>query len=155
MAYRIEGLPPQAFEAFTGLSDFELAVRGVRRVTADRKPGFPCRVSLEDAEPRETLFLLNHVSLDAATPFRSAYAIYVRERARKAACFEDALPPVFDGRSLSLRGFDREGMLRHARLAAPGEADGAIRELLRHDEIDQIHARNAAAGCFAARIVRS
>ena len=155
MTYRIEGLPPEPFKTLADLSDSELAARGAMRVRADRKPGFPCRVTLEDAEPGESVFLLNHVSHDVATPFRSAYAIYVREGAREAAFHEDELPPVFAGRTLSLRGFDREGMLRHALLAAPGEADARIRELFENDEVEQIHAHNAAAGCFAARIVRS
>jgi hypothetical protein len=54
-----------------------------------------------------------------------------------------------------LRGFDGEGMLRGALLAAPEEVDSRIRELFENDEIEQIHAHYAAAGCFAARIVRS
>jgi hypothetical protein len=55
---------------------------------------------------------------------------------------------------LSLRGFDGEGMLRGATLALPGEADAKIRHLFERPEIAEIHAHNAAAGCFAARIVR-
>jgi hypothetical protein len=45
-------------------------------------------------------------------------------------------------------------MLRGALLALPGEADSKIRELFERPEIETIHAHNAAAGCFAARIVR-
>ena len=65
------------------------------------------------------------------------------------------LPPVFAGRTLSLRGFDAEGMMRDARLAIPGEADAAIRELLGRPEIAVIHAHNAVRGCFSARIERN
>jgi hypothetical protein len=61
---------------------------------------------------------------------------------------------VFEGRTLGLRGFDAEGMLRGALLALPGEADPKIRALFERPEIETIHAHNAAAGCFAARIVR-
>jgi hypothetical protein len=89
------------------------------------------------------------------TPFRSAFAIYVREVADAAACYIDAVPPVFEGRTLSLRGFDGEGMLRGAVLAPPGEADAAIREMFADPRIAVIHAHNAAPGCFAARIVRN
>jgi hypothetical protein len=53
-----------------------------------------------------------------------------------------------------LRGFDREGALAEARLAAPGDADAAIRALLAVPAIAYINAHNAAAGCFAARIER-
>ncbi len=155
MAYRIHGLPPTAFADLIGLDDEALAARGALRVTATNKPGFPCRVSLDDAEAGESLILLNHVSHDVATPYRSAYAIYVSESAEEAVVYEDALPPVFANRPLSLRGFDAEGMLRGALLALPGEADAKIRELFDQPEIATIHAHNAAHGCFAARIERN
>lgn len=154
MTYRIEGLEREAYAGLLGLPDDELAARNVRRVTADSKPGFPCRVTLEDAEPGESLILFNHVSHDVPTPFRSAYAIYVRETAAEPACYVDETPPVFEGRTLGLRGFDAEGMLRGALLAPPGEADAAITALFSRPEIETIHAHNAAAGCFAAKIVR-
>lgn len=154
MTYRIEGLDRDAYAGLLRLTDDELADRCARRVTADSKPGFPCRVTLEDAEPGEGLILFNHVSHDVPTPFRSAYAIYVRECAEAPASFVDTIPPVFAGRALGLRGFDSEGMLRGALLALPGEADARIRALLERPEIASIHAHNAAAGCFAAKIVR-
>jgi hypothetical protein len=154
MTYRIEGLRREEYAGLIGLADDALERLGARRVTADARPGFPCRVTLEDAEPGESLILFNHVSHDAPTPFRSAYAVYVRESAREAACFVDRPAPVFEGRALGLRGFDREGMLRGAALALPGEADARIRALFGQAEIETIHAHNAAAGCFAARIVR-
>lgn len=154
MTYRIEGLHRDAYAGLLGLSDPELAEHGARRVTADARPGFPCRVTLEDAEPGESLILFNHVSHDVPTPFRSAYAIYVRESAGAPACFADETPPVFAGRALGLRGFDGQGMLRGALLALPGEADAKIRALFDRPEIETIHAHNAAAGCFAAKIVR-
>lgn len=154
MTYRIEGLAPEAYRELINLRDEALALRNARRVKAHSKPGFPCRVTLEDAEPGESLILFHHVSHDVHTPFRSAYAIYVRESAAEPACYVDETPPVFDGRALSLRGFNSVGMLRGALLALPGEADSKIRALFERPEIESIHAHNAAAGCFAAQIVR-
>jgi hypothetical protein len=155
MAYAIRGLDRAPFEALLGASDEALARQGARRVVATAKPGFPCRVSLADAEVGEQLILLNHVSHDAATPYRSAYAIYVREEATEAPVYLDELPPVFEGRPLGLRGFDSDGMLRGALLALPGEADAKIRALFERPEIATIHAHNAAHGCFVAKVERS
>ena len=155
MAYRIEGLVPAAFAALFAMSDDELAERNAKRVTATASRGFPCRVSLEDAREGEALILVHHVSHDVPTPYRSAYAIYVRESAETAAEYIDATPPVFEGRPLGLRGFDADGMLKAALLALPGEADAKIRELFANEEIATIHAHNAAHGCFAARIERN
>lgn len=58
--YRIEGLPLNDFEHFFGLSEADLHRSNAVRVWADEKPGFPCRVTLEDAEPGESLILLNY-----------------------------------------------------------------------------------------------
>jgi hypothetical protein len=153
MTYSITGLPADQFAPLFALSDAELAARGAQRVTAAADRGFPCRVSLRDADQGDALILLHHTSHDVATPYRSAYAIYVREGVQPAE-YIDATPPVFDGRPLGLRGFDAGGMLRDARLAGPGEAEARILELFANPEIAYIDAHNAAHGCFAARVER-
>jgi hypothetical protein len=154
MAYRIEGLAPEAFESLFGMTDGELAARNAMRVTAASGGGYPCRVSLEDATPGEELVLLNHVSNDVPTPFRTAYAIYVRKGAR-ASSYVDQTPDYLDRRTLSLRCFDQAGMLKEGLLAMPGEADAQIRALFGRPEIATIHAHSAAYGCFLARIERN
>jgi hypothetical protein len=55
---------------------------------------------------------------------------------------------------LSLRAFGRDGMMRDAALAQPGEVDRAIRALLADPQVNHIDAHNATRGCFAARIER-
>ena len=124
-------------------------------MTADASPGYPCRVSLDDVAVGETLLLLNHVSHDGDTPYRASHAIFVGERSGVAACYPDEVPPALDRRILSLRAFDRSGMMSDAALAQPGEADAAIRRLLADPQVDHIDAHNATRGCFAARIERN
>ena len=153
MTYIIQGLSPDRFAPLFELDDAALVAIHARRVTATSDKGFPCRISLEDAQAGEELILLHHVSHDVDTPFRSAFAIYVRPDVT-AATYRDELPPVFEGRPLALRAFDAGGMLQTARLAGPGEADDAIRDLFADDAISYIDAHNAAHGCFAARIER-
>ena len=154
MTYRIAGLDPVQFAPLWEMGPARLAGHGARRVTAEADRGFPCRVTLEDAREGERLMLVHHVHHDVTGPYRSAFAIFVREGAEEPAVYEDRCPPCFEGRTLSLRGFDGEGTLAEARLAAPGEADAAIRALLADDRIAYINAHNAAAGRFAARIER-
>jgi hypothetical protein len=154
MAYRIAGLAREEFEPLFLLDDAALNARNARRVRATSPAGFPCRVTLRDAAVGESLILLNHVSHDVATPFRTAYAIFVREAAGEAPVHRDEVPDYLDRRTLGLRGFNAEGMLRGAVLAMPGEADAKIRELFGQPEIVSIHAHNAAHGCFLARAER-
>jgi Protein of unknown function (DUF1203) len=155
MTYRITGLSPEPFAHLIGADDETLAAKGAIRVLAGADKGWPCRISLEDAKAGESLILLNHTSHDAATPYRSAYAIYVREGAGEPAEYVDRTPPVFEGRPMAFRAFDADGMLRNAALALPGEADAKIRALFDSQEIAYIHAHNAAHGCFSAKVERS
>jgi len=155
MTYRIAGLEPSNFAHLIGLSDAKLAEHGAVRMTADAKPSFPCRITLDDADLGETLLLVNHCSHGGDNPYRATHAIFVSESATEAAVYEDEIPPALGRRILSLRAFDRQGMMSDAALAQPGEADVVIRRLLADNQVDHIDAHNAIRGCFAARVERA
>ncbi|MEZ5920694.1 MAG: DUF1203 domain-containing protein [Parvularculaceae bacterium] len=156
MAYVVRGLDPQEFHPLFHLSDEALAARGVIAKTANHKPGFPCRVTLDDAEEGERVLLLNYESHKAETPYRSSYAIYVREGASDAAEYRDALPPVMENRPIALRIFNEEGMLIGADLGRNGEeTEAKIIAAFENPNAAYIHAHNAMHGCFAAAITRN
>jgi len=154
MTYRITGIDPTPYRHLFGQSDEELARHGIVRMTVDSAT-FPCRVSLTDRGLGETVLLLNHVSHDVANAYRATHAIFVAEADQEAAEYVDQVPPVFEKRILSLRGFDKEGMMAEALLTQPGEADAGIRKLFANPDIETIHAHNATRGCFSARIERN
>ncbi len=154
MSYVVTGLAPDPFIPLFGLSDDALAERGALRRVVERKPGYPCRVTLEDAEPGDSVLLLNHESHAVATPFRSAYAIYVNETAREQRRLVGELPGVLTNRVIALRVFDGAGMLIGAELAQLGEVEPAIERAFARDGAAYLHAHNAAAGCYSARIDR-
>jgi hypothetical protein len=154
MTYRIAGLPAAEFADLFALDPAALAARGGRRVTADADAGYPCRVALADARAGDELILLNYVSHASEGPFRTSYAIYVARDAQEPEPFVDAVPDYLSRRTLGLRGFDAAGMLADARLAMPGEADAMIRSLFANPAVAEIHAHNAAQGCFLARVER-
>jgi hypothetical protein len=154
VTYRVIGIDPAPYRSLFGLPEEDLAKRGIVRMTVD-SPTFPCRVSLTDRAIGETVLLLNHVSHDVANPYRSSHAIFVAEADQEPAEYVDRVPPVFEKRVLSLRGFDAHGMMAQAVLTQPGEADAGIRELFANPSIDMIHAHNATRGCFSARIERN
>ena len=154
MSYVVRGLDPTPFRPLFGLPDELLAERGVVRMTVD-SPTFPCRVSLTDRAIGEKVLLLNHISHDVANPYRAAHAIFITETDEEPAEYVDRIPPVFEKRILSLRGFDRQGMMAEAILTQPGEADEGIRKLFANPEIETIHAHNATRGCFSAKIERN
>ena len=154
MSYVVRGLDPAPYKPLFGLPDAELAERGVIRMTVS-SPTFPCRVSLTDRTIGEKVRLLNHLSHDVANPYRAAHAIFVTEADQLPAEYVDCIPPVFERRVLSLRGFDKDGMMADAILTQPGEADAGIRKLFANPLIEIIHAHNATRGCFSAKIERN
>jgi hypothetical protein len=155
MNYQISGLSAAPFAQFFGLPESELAKHGIVRHTATGSPGFPCRVSLRDADPGDTLLLLNYEHLDVATPYRSSYAIYVREYAEEAHVAVNEVPEVLRCRLLSLRAFDKQGMLLEADVVYGRDVEPLIEHLLGRSDVDYIHVHNAKPGCFAARIDRA
>ena len=154
MSFIVSGLPVEEFTPLFDLSDDELKSRGIIRKTANAKPGYPCRVTLEDAQVGETVLLLNHESHKAETPYRSSYAIYVRETAQTASSFVDELPPVFANRPIALRIFDKDGMLIGADIDVSGDLRMKIESAFKNPDAAYIHAHNAMHGCFAAEIRR-
>jgi hypothetical protein len=154
MAYTVRGLDPAPYRHLFGLPDSDLAEQGIVRMTVEGN-GYPCRVSLTDRALGEKVLLVNHVSHEVTNPYRASHAIFVTEGKEDAAEYVDCVPPVFETRVLSLRGFDRDGMMADALLTQPGEADAGIRKLLDNPAVETIHAHNATRGCFSARIERN
>ena len=155
MTYRIKGIEPSQFAYLVGLSDEELAAHGAVRMFANGQPTFPCRIQLDDAQAGEPLILVNHVSHEGNNPYRASHAIFFSETAIEAASYEDEIPPALDRRILSLRAFDRDGMMVEAALAQPGEADPIVRRMLGSESVDHVDAHTAIRGCFMARAERA
>jgi hypothetical protein len=155
MSFQIRPLPRADFAELFGLSDEVLAARGVVVRTADAKPGFPCRVSLEDAEPGERVLLVNYEHQPADTPFRSRYAVYVRDGAQQARPAPGEVPELLRSRVLSVRAFDGEGMLIGADLCEGTALEPMIERLLADPAAACLHLHYAKPGCFAARVDRA
>ncbi|HEY2659649.1 MAG TPA: DUF1203 domain-containing protein [Caulobacteraceae bacterium] len=155
MSYVVTGLPLEDFQPLFGLDETALAERGVIRRVVEAKPGSPCRITLEDAEPGETVLLLNYQHQAAATPYRSNHAIFVREAATQTAKLVDRLPDVLAARLISVRAFDAEGMMVDGQVLPGAELEPLVLSWLERPEVAYLHAHNAGRGCFAAKIERS
>jgi len=154
MSFGISGLSAAPFVSLYGRDDAELAALGVRPYVADARPGFPCRITLEDAAPGERVLLLNYLHQPADSPYRSAHAIFVREGATHSARFVDTVPPALRTRMLSVRAFDAAGMLTDADLVDGAQLETLIDRLFADDRAVHLHVHYAKRGCYAARIDR-
>jgi len=156
MSYVVSGLPLDPFRPLFGLSDEALAEHGAIRCRVDANPGFPCRVTLEDAQPGETVLLLNYEHLDVDSPYRSRHAIFVSEAATQSRRLVDEIPSALAVRkAISLRAFDDAGMMLDAEIASGADLEPIIARMFADPATAYLHAHNAGRGCYAARIDRA
>jgi Protein of unknown function (DUF1203) len=148
---QITGLDPAPFASlFT--DDAALAARNGRRVIADAPIGFPCRVSLEDAQPGDELVLVNYAHHVVDTPYRASGPIYVRRGAKQFS--SNALPAMLRKRLLSVRAYDATGILVEADVCPGSDVDPLIARMLADEAVGYLHVHLAKPGCFACRIDR-
>jgi hypothetical protein len=152
--FTARGLSPEPFQALFELSDKELATLRAKRVVADSKPGFPCRVSLQDAEPGDEVILTNFMHLPSESPYRSTHAVYVRRAATIAASYSDSVPEMLRSRLLSVRAFDANDMLVGADVIEGDRVEEVIARFFEDPALQFLHVHFAKPGCYACRIDR-
>jgi hypothetical protein len=154
-AFRIAGIDHEPFESLFALTDGQLKERGAVRRIATESPGFPCRISLEDAGLGDELLLLPYVHQPAASPYRASGPIFVRRGARRRMLAANEVPACVSRRLLSVRAYDAEHMI-----VAAGVCEGSVvaPEIERHfadERIAYLHLHNAMRGCFSCRVDRA
>ena len=155
MNFRIHALPVEPFAADLSQADEALRERGIRRVIADDRPAYPCRVSLQDAVEGERLLLLPYLHHDVDTPYRASGPIYVREAAVQAQPVVDEVPALLRSRLLSLRAYDARGMMVWADVVPGNELESGIAQLFAIERVAYLHVHYAKPGCYACRVDRA
>jgi len=155
ISFRITGLAPESFKHLYGLSDAELASHGVLRYVVEDTPGFPDRVEMRDLEVGERALLLNYTHLDAASPYRSSHAIFVREGATQRYDRVNEIPDVMRIRPVSLRAYDVDHMMLDADLVEGRAIEALIERFFSDPKVAYIHVHNAKPGCYSGRIDRA
>ena len=155
MNFQIHALTADQFQALFDLSDTDLKARHIMRKTVTEFPGFPCRVSLKDADVGETVLLLNHTHLPQDTPYQASHAIYVRQGAVQAKLPAGVVPLVLKRRLLSVRFFNAQHMMIEADVVAGAEVAATLKTAFDSPEVAYVHLHNAKQGCFAAAVTRA
>jgi hypothetical protein len=153
-SFRLVGLDPGRFDPLFAVDDAQLRARGAIRVRADTFPGFPCRISLQDAQPGDELLLLPFEHQPAHSPYRASGPIYVRRGSQQATLPPGELPAYVTGRVISLRAYDDKDMIVDAGVAEGGALRSEIERLLRDPRVRYLHLHNAKRGCFSCRVER-
>ncbi|MFK8161960.1 MAG: DUF1203 domain-containing protein [Lewinella sp.] len=154
-SFKFTGLSPSPFQELFLMDDQTLKSMNIRRVIAKHKPGYPCRVSLVDADVGEELLLLPFVHHPVNSPYKSEGPIYIRREAKTYQPADNEIPEILLHRSLSFRAYDAKGMMRTAATAAGSKTADIIREMFTDPAIAYLHIHNSGPGCYNCQVVRA
>jgi hypothetical protein len=152
--FQLVGLDPKPFAALFELTDDELRQHHARRVTASDQPGFPCRISLDDAPVGEELLLLPYLHQAATSPYRASGPIYVRRGVPQRRLGVGEVNDYVTRRVLSVRAYDRNDMICAAEVIDGAGLEATLERLFRGSAPSYIHLHNAKHGCFFCRVER-
>ena len=152
--FQIKSLQDSEFSNFFKLGNAELEKVGAIKMTADKNPGFPCRVSLEDAEIGEEVILLPYRHHQTNSPYQSTGPIFVRKNAKTATLDINEIPKMLDDRLLSIRAYNKKGMMKEALVSEGHNLKAILTTTFNNPEINYIHIHNAKAGCYNCKVER-
>jgi hypothetical protein len=153
--FQIKALQDGEFSTLFKLTDSELEKMSAIKMMVDKKPAFPCRVSLQDAEVGEEVILLSYPHHPVNSPYRSAGPIFIRKNAVTAKLDVNEIPQMLDHRLLSLRSYDKAGMMKEAVVSEGRELKDALGKAFADPEVEYIHIHNAKPGCYNCKVERA
>ena len=152
--FHIKSLEASEFSNLFELDQSGLQKIGAIKMIVDKKPGFPCRVSLEDAEIGEEIMLLPYQHHKTQAPYQSTGPVFVRKNAKAARLMINEIPKMLQHRLLSLRAYDSNGMMKESSLTEGHNLKDALEKIFTNPDISYIHIHNAKAGCYNCEVVK-
>ena len=153
--FQLIGIDHEQFEPLFNLTDEQLKEYAAERRFATESPGYPCRISLEDAHVGEELLLLPYVHQPAASPYRASGPVFIRRGAKQHRLPVGEVPSYVTSRLMSVRAYDVAHMIVAASVCEGAVAAHEIEEYFRRAEVAYIHLHNAKRGCFSCQVVRA
>ncbi len=154
MSFKILALPIEPLAHLFTMDDEQLKANQAARLIVDNSPGFPCRVSLADANMGETIILTHYQHQNCDSPFRSSHAIYVRQQAKQVKLATGIVPICIESRLISLRAFDDRDFIIDAEVIEGTMLNERLSKILQNLHVQYVHLHYAKLGCFAAKVIR-
>jgi Protein of unknown function (DUF1203) len=154
-SFQLVGIDPAPFAALFELSDEALGAHRAKRYVATEQPGFPCRVSLEDAKVGEELLLLPYLHQPAHSPYQASGPIFVRLGATLKRLPVGEISAYVSSRLLSVRAYDAADMMLAASVCNGEVLVEEINRMFGDGAVTYLHLHNAKRGCFFCRVERA
>lgn len=153
--FQILPIANDAFAHLTQLTDDELALHQAVRQTVTVNPGFPCRLTLEDAPVGEEVLLFPYLHQAVDGPYRASGPVYVRPSAESFTPEVNEIPNMLKLRAQSLRAYDANGMMVAATVVKGEAIRSAFEKMFANALVAEVHLHNAKPGCFNCRAIRA
>lgn len=155
MPFQLVGLVAEPFAPLFALTNPELAEMGAVRVVAKEWPGYPCRVSLVDAEIGDELLLLPYCHQPAKSPYNASGPIYIRRGAHQRILDAGHVPEYVTRRLISVRAYDGQDMIVGAEVCDGQNVAAEIENQFENVRVRYIHLHNAKRGCYSCLVRRA
>jgi hypothetical protein len=153
--FQFVALDKSNFESYSALTDEGLSDCNARWLVADARPGFPCRVSLQNAEIGERVLAISYCFQNADSPYRASGPIFVREKAETANPPVNEVPEMLVTSLLSVRAYNAENMLVAAEVVEGDKLESVITSQFSEESVDYLHIHYAKQGCFNSVVRRA
>jgi len=146
--FQIKALEAETFAPLFSLDKPALEKIRAIKMIVDKKPGYPCRVSLEDATPGEEVMLLTYQHHQTNSPYQSSGPIFIRKNAVTAKPGINEIPAMLHHRLLSIRAYNHAGIMKESSVTEGAGLKAVLMKIFDNTDIEYIHIHNAKAGCF-------
>lgn len=153
-SFIIKGIPLQEISHLFELDEETLNSIGAQLLTVYEKPGFPCRVSLVDAEIGERVLAMNFEHHNVNSFYKASDPVFIRMHAKENQLAPNEIPLMLIHRTLSLRIYDKNAMMIAAQITIGTELKEAIQQIFSNKEASYIQVHNAGPGCYNCQINR-
>ena len=150
----ISGIQSNEVQHLFDLKEEELNARGITKIKVDKKPGFPCRISLEDANVGEVVLAFNYEHHKVNSPYRSSGPVFVRPKVAEASLKKNEIPKMLAHRYLSLRAYNQQGMMIDATTIEGSKLESTIQLIFGNKAAAYMQVHNARPGCYNCQIDR-
>ncbi|WP_459211515.1 DUF1203 domain-containing protein [Aquimarina rhabdastrellae] len=150
----ISGIKQNEIQQLFNLEEKELQAKGISKIKVDEKPGYPCRISLKEAEIGEEILAFNYEHHKANSPYRASGPIFVRINTNEACLKKNEIPEILKNRYLSLRVYDDDGIMIDAITIEGERIEEAIQRVFDNKKAKYIQVHNAKRGCYNCQIDR-
>lgn len=154
-SFQLVGLDHEQFEPLFKLTDDRLKEVGALRRVATESPGFPCRVSLEDAKVGDELLLLPYLHQPGASPYRASGPVFIRRGVKQRTLAAGEVPSYVSSRLISVRAYDADHMIVAAEVCEGSIVAPEIERHFGNDDVAYIQLHYAKRGCFSCQADRA